>query len=174
MNNRIIIVVSALIILAIGFLLSSNGGSDDLSQDIPVSDKQIYQDRGESGNMRAEDTVSSFMENFIASAPSEGDMETLDAAVSLLSEGAKLGMGEDPTSGDLASMLGVQDFPDEGYQIGEVTYLENEATGEENALAEVEVSLNYSGGDTERIFLLSKSDSGWQIDGVRLPEDQEL
>jgi len=112
-----------------------------------------------------EDVVTAFMDNFIASAPPATDEESLQIALSLLSEGAKAEIRGNPMSGDLARIVGVQDTPTE-YKIGEVVYKDNLATGEENALAEVEVVLEYSGGGSPRLFLLSKMDNYWQIDGV--------
>lgn len=112
-----------------------------------------------------EDVVTAFMDNFIASAPPATDEESLQIALSLLSEGAKAEIRGNPMSGDLARIVGVQDTPTE-YKIGEVVYKDNPATGEENALAEVEVVLEYSGGGSPRLFLLSKTDNYWQIDGV--------
>ena len=112
-----------------------------------------------------EDVVTAFMDNFIASAPPATDEESLQIALSLLSEGAKAEIRGNPMSGDLARIVGVQDTPTE-YKIGEVVYKDNLATGEENALAEVEVVLEYSGGGSPRLFLLSKMDDYWQIDGV--------
>lgn len=115
--------------------------------------------------------VESFMDSFINSAPPEPNQSSLKLAVSLLSEGAKAEMNEPPTSGDLARLIGVQDFPDQGYEIGEIVYQGNAASGIKDGLAETKVTLKYSGGNILRIFQLSKVEDLWQIDGVKLPID---
>lgn len=111
--------------------------------------------------------VGNFIDSFVSASPPKANQYALESAVDLLSEGAKAGMDESPTSGNLAMLLGVQDVPDEGYEIGEVIYKENKASNIKDGLVEISVVLNYSGGDTERFFLLSKVDELWQIDGIR-------
>ena len=78
------------------------------------------------------------MEDFMNSVPPEADQE---------------GWG-------LISMVGVEDIPDNGYKIGEIFYEDNDA------FAEVEVTLKYSEGDIVKIFYLSKTDDLWQVDYV--------
>ena len=113
------------------------------------------------------EVVETFLESFIASAPPSVDNEVIKTAMSLLSEGAAMGLPTDPTSGDLARLIGVQDLPDQGYEVGDVSFKDNAAADIKDGLAEVEVALKYSGGDTTKTFLLSQSGAGWKIDGIR-------
>lgn len=109
--------------------------------------------------------VSLFMDSFIDSASSNGDEDAVSEAVALFSEG---GMSEIPmVSGQyhLGQLMMVQDYPDEGYAIEEITY-QNPATGEARGRAEVTVRMDYSGGDVTKVFVLTKSEGGWQIDDV--------
>ncbi len=109
-----------------------------------------------------EDVVETFIENFIKTAPPESDQEALDTAVSLLSEEAKVEVGEEPTSGDLAMFVGVQDIPDQGYQISDISFTNDIDEG----YADVELTLKYSGGDAVRSFELSKINGNWLIDNI--------
>lgn len=170
-NLPAIVGIFVVIIVALFSWQFYNNSKTDISEPVSqettengsVSDSQI--DR-----TTTENTITSFMDNFIASAPPAVDENSLRNALSLLSEGAKAEVREVPISGDLARIIGVQDIPD-GYVVGEIVYKDNLATGEESALAEAEVVLKFSGGDAGRLFLLSKIDNNWQIDGVMPAEN---
>lgn len=166
MNKNIVILASVAIIVVITSVLFINRGDEQVSpgteSNLPADEATMQEEQ-----TAPEDVVESFMDYFLASAPPEVDEDAVDNAVALMSEGAKMQLGEDFSSSSLAAFMGVQDIPDEGYEIGEVNYVDNEATGEENALAEVEVILDYSGEDAVKTFVLSKTDSGWLIDSVR-------
>ncbi len=138
--------------------------SDDQSKEEEVVEEISSEDR------RVVMVVRSFLDNFVRSSPPEPNANSLSVAVSLLSEGAKKGMEANPTSGDLAQLLGVQDVL-QGYEIGEIKYKRNAASGIEDGLAEASVVLEYSGGDAKRLFLLSKIEDNWQIDGIKPEED---
>lgn len=81
-----------------------------------------------------------------------------------------MNMNEELTSSDLAGFVGVQDVPDGGYDIKDVTYAEGVSFGLSDRVAEVRVDLNYSGGMVQKVFLLSRNNNGWKIDGVENSE----
>lgn len=167
MNKNLMITISVLIFAAIvGVFLFTRSGPQETTlvetggeiSDETTSEVEKLPD--------PESTVNSFLTNFILSVPPTTNTEAVEKASSLLSEGAKMGMEDEPTSGDLAMLVGVQDIPDNGYEIGNVVYKDNVAADIEDGLAEVSVTLKYSGGDVEKVFLLSKVEDSWQIDGV--------
>lgn len=171
-NKNVIIILLLLVLLIVSYYLNNTGRSrstytgektglamEEPQQEIDV----VLLDRSDPIVV-----VGNFMENFVSASPPAINQEALKSAVGLLSEGAKASMNESPIAGNLAMLLGVQDVPNEGYEIGEVVYKDNKASGIEDSLAEINVVLKYPGGDTERLFLLSKIDNMWQIDGIRL------
>ena len=168
MNKKIVITVSVLVIFAVAgvILLTRNGAqettlvetSNEINEEVVIEETENL--------LGPENTVDSFLSNFILSTPPSADEEAVENATMLLSERAKMGMEDKPTSGDLARFVGVQDIPDNGYEIGEIIYKDNTASGMENGLAEIEVTLKYSGGDVVKTFLLSEVEDFWQIDGV--------
>ena len=175
MKNSILIIAVLVVLFSAGviFMNSQKESPQELEtqrDDTPLVEENI-QEPAEATQLTRKDAMSvvgDFIDNFIAAAPPESNEEALSKAVSLLSEGARTDMQEEPTSGDLAMLMGVQDIPDEGYVVGEVEYLENPATGIVDGIAEVEVTLNYSGGPASRVFVLSKVDNYWQIDTIKV------
>jgi hypothetical protein len=171
-NLPAIIGIFVVIIIAIlGWQLYNNSKTVMSGPVSQVATEKGYDSESKIDRTTPENTIASFMKNFIASAPPVVDENSLRSALALLSEGAKAEVSEVPISGDLARIIGVQDIPD-GYTVGEIVYKDNLATGVENALAEAQVVLEYSGGDSPRLFLLSKVDNYWQIDGVMPILDQ--
>lgn len=179
-NKKIISLLFLLVaaLIAIGFYLLNtqkevaknlNSETDTVSGNYQKS--QTENDTASLDRSDPATVVENFLNNFISASPPSFDKKALANAVILLSEGAKMGMADNPTAGNLAMLMGVQDVPDEEYEIGEVVYKDNKASGVENGLAEINVILNYSGGNTERLFLLSKIDNMWQIDRVMLQEN---
>jgi hypothetical protein len=165
-NTNILLIGLAIVLIITAFLvLSQNEPKDIVEKASPVPSVISEKDNTET-TTGAEDTVRTFMNNFLQAAPPEADERALDEAVLLLSEGAKMGMETEPTSGDLAIFVKIQNPPDQGYEIGEVIYKDNPATGEEKALAEVTVTLEYLEADLEKVFQLSKFEESWKIDAV--------
>jgi hypothetical protein len=168
MNKNLMITISVLIFAAIvGVFLFTRSGPQETTLvetgketggDTAIEDIHNFQN--------PEEVVEAFLNIFILTAPPSVDEWLFEKALSLLSGGAKTGMEDEPTSGDLAMLVGVQDIPDNGYEIGNVVYKDNVAADIEDGLAEVSVTLKYSGGDAEKVFLLSKVEDSWQIDGV--------
>jgi hypothetical protein len=109
-------------------------------------------------------TVASFMEYFLLSAPPDPDQEAVDQAINLFSEGGKSRLPNEDGQYSIARILGVQDIPDLGYEINDPVYQLNPATQDPKGMATINVTLNYSGGDTQRIFNLSQTPQGWKID----------
>lgn len=165
MKNKSLLMTAGLIIIliAVVILVSSGSKTENVGE---TASPAPSENAAEAETIDAEETVRTFLDNFMLSAPPEGDKQALKEAVSLLSEGGKRNMKEEPTAGVLARFVGVQDLPDEGYEIAEVEYKDNPATGEEEGLAEVFVTLNYSGAKTEKVFQLSKVGDSWLIDAV--------
>ncbi|MDD3531799.1 MAG: hypothetical protein PHR64_00035 [Candidatus Shapirobacteria bacterium] len=122
---------------------------------------------GEETAIGPENTVEQFLSNFIASAPPESDELAYGAAVSLLSQGARTSaMTDEEGKIVLPLLVGVQDLPDMGYEVLAVEYQEDLLNDEEEVLAQVTVELRYSGGDVERVFMLSKVNGDWLIDDI--------
>lgn len=169
MNKKYIVIVGLVLVFLLGAVLMnlSRNKAEDLSGVQPTEDQSVYED--EIYVLGAEETVEFFLYNFFMTAPPDPDPGALTGAVSLVSEGARVAMGGSPTSSDLAAFVGVQDIPDEGFEIGDVVYPENAATGVEDEAATVEVTLMYSGGDTVRVFSLSKIRGHWLIDEISSP-----
>lgn len=117
-----------------------------------------------------EKTVTAFVEQFITGAPPEIDQTANQQAFELLAEAAKSDLSQPVQSGELARLIGLQDIPDQGFSVNQTVYTPNPATGEDEGLAEVSVTFKFSGGDSERVFLVSKIGDQWQIDGVQLPD----
>lgn len=129
---------------------------------IPETERQEIAIEEDVGVENPEEVVELFLSNFFETAPPESDQQALDSAVSLFSEEAKMEIGDEPTAGDLAMFVGIQDISDQGYEISGIEYTDDVNQG----TAEVEVTMNYSGGDTIKVFSLSKFDGNWLIDTV--------
>ena len=128
-----------------------------------------YADRTEEED-RIAWTIDQFYTGLFASSPMNKDDELVAIAMSVFTEGGRAMIPEVNGEPHLAQFLGVQDFPDRGYEIESITIRENEATGETGAAADVRVIFKYSGGDISRMFLLTKTDGEWKIDGMSIEE----
>ena len=166
-KNSPAIILVVVILTIVGFFFISQNSTEESSLTDTVTEESA------DNNVEITQTVSDpeevvdvFLTNFILSAPPTADEEALQKAVSFLSEGAKMEIGEEETSGSLALFIGVQDIPDEGYEIRDITYSDNTASGVENSLTEVNVTLKYSGGNTEKTFTLSNVEDSWMIDKI--------
>jgi hypothetical protein len=169
MNRNLMITISVLLFASIigVFLFTRNTTQNTtlVETDSEIGEEITLEEVDKSSD--PESAVDTFLTNFILSGPPSANEEAVENAASLLSEGAKMGMEDEPTSGDLARFVGVQDLPDNGYEIGNVVYKDNVAADVEDGLAEVEVTFKYSGGDVVKTFLLSMVEESWQIDGVK-------
>ncbi|MFP4022720.1 MAG: hypothetical protein ACLFNR_01020 [Candidatus Paceibacterota bacterium] len=112
----------------------------------------------------AEETGVSFMENFIAIAPSSDDSAARSEILKTLSKDALNEIDEDDLSKDLALFVGVQDVPDEGVEVQEVKITEADSK------AVVIIKMNYSGSSEEREINLVAEEGQWKVDSVSSPE----
>lgn len=96
--------------------------------------------------------------------PQTDDPTVLAAAH--MSDGAKAQIENPDGSYDLARFIGVQDVPDQGYTIQEVTFSENPANGDPQGLAAVNVALQYTGNTSNKTFILTRDGDTWLIDAV--------
>lgn len=161
-KNVFLIVLSATILLGIvAFFFQKRVSA-------PVSDSVIpKQAEQEVSDTKLQQAVGTLIEGLVASAPLNNDEESVNAAVGLFSEGEKSQIPVSSGEYRLAGYFGVQDVPDEGYEIINIEYMDNPASGEENAMAEVTVTLKYSGGNVQRVILLTKSGDSWLVDGIK-------
>ena len=106
-----------------------------------------------------EEVVAAFLGHVFASAPPDGPERPAVVAASLLTDEAREAIDESAVlSGQLALLLGIQDVPDQGYQVGDAAVDGDDAT--------VEATLSYSGGPATRTFALVQTDDGWHIDAI--------
>ncbi len=163
MNKNILIIAFVVILAGVGGYLLF--GSADSGMDGVVEEK-LTAEQEEAAAIADEDTelksiVSSYMGNFEMSAPPESDAESAEKAYALLTERAQnLKEEGTSTSAFLAQFSGVQDLPDEGYEITSIT------TGPGNT-KEVNTTWNYSGGDVAKTFYLESVDDIWLIDSIQ-------
>jgi hypothetical protein len=173
MNKNTTIVISLLVFLAIGglFLYRTNVRQGDLTDPLQTVEIEHPDTSEVTQYQNPEEALDVFLKSFIASAPPATDLDALPTALSLVSDRVRLEMPTEPNSGDLARFVGLQDVPDNGYEIGEVVAFDNAEIGVEDEMAEVEVIFNFSGGDAPRFFQLVRVNNSWKVDAVN-PETQ--
>lgn len=104
--------------------------------------------------------VKIFCDNFFKGPPATNEQGVM-IAFGLLSQKAKQSMpvvGPSPSAA-LASFAGVQDVPDQGYTIDEIS--------EGAAKATVKTTWNYSSGNVTKTFELGKEEGNWKIDALQ-------
>ncbi len=159
-KNTLIAILILVIFIAGGVIYFIGGNQPEVV--LPQPGSQEITIEKNVGDENPENVVELFLFNFIETAPPESDQQALDIAVSLLSEEAKVQVGEEPTSGDLGMFVGVQDIPDQGYEISDISFTDDI----DNGFADVEVTFKYSGENVIRNFELSKVDGNWLIDNI--------
>jgi hypothetical protein len=100
-----------------------------------------------------------FVQNFMKSAPPQPDSQATQDAYDALSVNAKTKVSSDSISRDLASFMGVQDIPNQGFSIEDLQF-------EGLEKAKYIVGLNYSGGRVLRSINLIQEDGIWKVDSV--------
>lgn len=110
-----------------------------------------------------EGTIRQVVEKYLQlvpfSGPPEVDETAIETMFSLLSKGGQNRVLAGPSkSAGFAMMAGVQDLPDQGFDVQTIT-----VTGE---TAEVETKWNYSGGMVLKKFQLVKEDNSWKIEDI--------
>ncbi len=104
--------------------------------------------------------VKTFCDNFFKGPPAINEQGVM-IAFGLLSQKARQSMtvvGPSPSAA-LASFAGVQDVPDLGYTIDEIS--------EEAAKATIKTTWNYSSGPVSKTFALGKENGVWKIDSLQ-------
>jgi len=101
----------------------------------------------------------SFLVHFIASAPPTVSPHPAISASELLTTSTRDALPTDvPLATALAGLVGVQDVPDMGFEVGVPVVSGTTAT--------VVVTLQYSGGDTMRTLTLVQVDGSWRISAI--------
>ena len=146
-----ILFIAILAIAVVDYVFQGNGSMNFPEKISSVKEKiedinPLSGKRGDSQmyEVNVETVMKSFLEDFINSTPPETGQE---------------GWG-------LTGMVGVEDIPDSGYEIGEISYQDNVEDNIKDGYAEVKVTLKYSDGDIVKTFYLSKTDDFWYVDSV--------
>ncbi|MGM0482903.1 MAG: hypothetical protein ACQEP6_03540 [Patescibacteria group bacterium] len=147
MNKRSILLV-ALAVVVLGVLVSvfGKGIAEAPTEETPAERK----DHKEVGAI--------FLDNFLAIAPPAEDSDAQGKLESVLSSSALAEIDEDNFSRDVALFVGVQDIPDEGYEV--LDDAENESD------AYMKVRFNYSGGPVLKRIEMVEEDGVWKVDSV--------
>lgn len=104
--------------------------------------------------------VKTFCDNFFKGPPAINEQGVV-IALGLLSQKAKQSMtvvGPSPSAA-LASFAGVQDVPDQGYAIDEISEGAEKAT--------IKTTWKYSSGPVVKTFQLGKENGSWKIDSLQ-------
>lgn len=154
MKTKFIWLTIILSIFLLGFLVFINSkDTTETPEDETVSESQ-----------KAEEVGIQFINNFIVIAPPAVNIEAEQDLLNSLSERVLNNIDTEMLATEMASFVGVQDIPDEGVKIGEITLLD-----EKNAV--LDIKLNYSGGTIEKNINLIKENEEWKVDSV---ENQNL
>lgn len=148
MNGKYIWVV-LLLAIALGVLVFIFGKS---TAEAPT-------DEGQGEIESIEEVGVSFFNDFFAIAPPAEDDDASERLMGILSESASEGIDIETLSRDLALFVGVQDIPDEGFEVVDI------ALGEDGT-ANMVVQLNYSGGPAIRKVEMIKENDEWKVDSV--------
>lgn len=112
-----------------------------------------------SESQKAKDVGIKFINNFILIAPPAVNIQAEEDLLNSLSENVINKIDKEMLATEMASFVGVQDIPDQGVEIGELTLLD-----EENA--DLKIVLNYSGEEVEKIINLIKEGEEWKVNSV--------
>ena len=124
-----------------------------------ISDKE---DRGEevlTEEQAIEEVGVGFINNFLLIAPPSEDEEAMERALNTLSERALGEIGAETQSRDLALFVGVQDIPDNGFEVKDIVIKDANS-------AILEVELKYSSGSAHKDIHFVKEEGKWKIDSV--------
>ena len=118
----------------------------------------------------AEITGFNFMQDIIAGAPGDADMDAVSRVYEALSRNARTVVSEETIMADIAMFVGIQDVPDQGVSIQD---LQTPSATEASLI----VGLNYTGGPVLRSINMVVEDGEWKIDSVDVletyPEETE-
>lgn len=158
--KTLIVAVAVILVLAGGYMLYTQQGAVTT----PV-EPEVTGEAEESAVLDVEAdvkaVVTDYMNYFEQAAPPEADTDAADNAYDLLTERAQSLKEEGiAVSSYLAQFSGVQDLPDEGFEIDFV------ATGPGDT-KEVTTTWKYSGGAVQKVFYLENVDGDWFIDSIQ-------
>ncbi|OGD62473.1 hypothetical protein A2160_00105 [Candidatus Beckwithbacteria bacterium RBG_13_42_9] len=109
---------------------------------------------------QAKQVIQNFMDNFIKGFPPNLNEGAIMAALNLLSTRARASIsqiGPSPSAA-LASFVGIQNAPDQGYTIDQIF--------EDKGTATVETTWKYGSGNVQKTFSLVFEDNRWKIDSI--------
>lgn len=114
---------------------------------------------------QAETVGFTFMENVVRIAPPFPDPSAADALFDALSGNAQTTVSRDTISNDMAQFIAVQDMPDQGISVEDLTVVSD-------TQVVLTVGMNYSGsGQVLREVLLVRENDTWKVDDVRIPAE---
>jgi hypothetical protein len=112
-----------------------------------------------SESQKAEEVSLKFINNFILIAPPAVNIQAEKDLLNSLSENVLSKIDKEMLATEMASFVGVQDIPDQGVEIGELTLIDQEN-------ADLRIVLIYSGGEVEKIINLIKEEGEWKVNSV--------
>lgn len=114
----------------------------------------------------AEMTGFQFMQDVIAVAPPNVDVEAEDRLYDALSSAAREEVSYEMLLPDIARFVGIQDVPDQGVSVEDLQI-------EGLTAATLTLGLNYSGGRALREVHLVIGDGMWKVDRISIPDQAE-
>ena len=111
-----------------------------------------------------EDVGETFISNFLKIAPPVESEDFEEDLIDTISERALAEIDVNRLSSEMALFVGVQDRPDLGVDIVDVSV-------EDEGLANMRVLFKYSGGDIEKVINLVKEGEEWKVDSVTGSQD---
>lgn len=149
MKTKFIWLTIVLAIFLLGFLVFINSkDTAETPEDETVSESQ-----------KAKEVGIQFINNFIVIAPPAVNIKAEEDLLNSLSERVLNEIDTEMLATEMASFVGVQDIPNKGIQIGEITLLD-----ENNAV--LNIKLDYTGGTIEKNINLIKENEEWKVDSV--------
>jgi len=159
MNQKVLVPVILFLVVgvasAVGLSVWSQSSRKNLGEKKPIGtmvDQKV-------SDSQAVLVVKTFCENFFQGPPALNEAGVI-RALSLLSQKATNSIstiGPSPSAA-LASFAGVQDVPDQGYTIDEIS--------EEAEKATIKTTWKYSSGPVSKTFDLEKENGSWKINSI--------
>lgn len=165
----LIVYVITFVAFVIGILILINYRSQSIppsAKPNPYSTEQVTESSA-SNTSFPERTVGSFLSYTIQAASPNPNPQAVADAVASLSDRLKTQLGTEPTSSDLLNLLAIQDIPDQGYEIANLTYQDHPETLEPKTVAQVEINLKYTQGNQSKTFTLTEYGPIWLIDEIK-------
>lgn len=157
MDKKIIYLVVALIII-LGFGIFLLMGTDQ-DKEIPQTEELTHEE--------AELIGFNFMLDFIAIAPPDSDSDAMERVYAALSGSAREQVSPESLVRDMAMFVGVQDVPDEGISVEDLSVINQ-------TQATLVVGLNYSGGRILKNINLVAEQGEWKVDSITERPEESL